>query len=97
MPWCYMKSEEIESCNGLFGGNPCMYARKYCAITPDKKATPLPARSEGYYWVKMVNDNTKWVIAEWYRGSWFIMGHGDEYRDEDFLELGPVVPPKGTP
>ncbi len=45
-------------------------------------------RQEGYYWVKYKNGS--YAPAEWWQGSWIILGNDEDYKDLDFEHINEV-------
>jgi hypothetical protein len=51
-------------------------------------------RTDGYYWVKW---KTKWIVAEYQDGLWFLSGLTVDFDDSDFAEIDetPIVRGEG--
>lgn len=56
---------------------------------------PVIEKSEGFYWVKL---GDKWVPGEWENyddgsgGCWSIVASDEIFKDEDFEEIGHMIP-----
>lgn len=49
-------------------------------------------RKPGYYWVRFkTNFDDEWVIAEYTRGYYYIVGDSEPFMISDFHEIGPKI------
>lgn len=49
-------------------------------------------RKEGYYWVKLKEEQTtRWIIAEYAFSCFYIIGYSINLNEEDFEEIGEKI------
>jgi len=48
----------------------------------------ISTRDYGIYWVYY---NSRWMLADFQFGDWYMFGTGIEMKDTDFSEIGPMA------
>lgn len=57
----------------------------------------VPERADGYYWVKVKDLKSYWMIAQWIHQRWIITCDTDTYEDKNFEEIGERIERSSVP